>query len=177
MNRIICSGFGGQGVLTAGLILAKISMDGGKQVSWVPSYGSEMRGGTASCSIKVNDTEIFSPFVKEMDTLVAMNEASVDAFEDFVKPDGVMILNSTIIKDRSFRSDIRVVNVEATKISEDLNNIRGGNLVMLGAMIKATDLFETAYFADGIDSYFGEKGRNNPLNRECFMAGVQAAEQ
>jgi 2-oxoglutarate ferredoxin oxidoreductase subunit gamma len=177
MNSIICSGFGGQGILTAGLILAKISMDGGKQVSWVPSYGSEMRGGTASCAIKVSDTEIYSPFIKEMNTLVAMNEASVDQFESLVKPGGVLISNSTIIQGRTFRSDIKVVEVAATAISEELKNIRGANLVMLGAMIQATGLFAPEFFADGIDAYFDAKGRNTPLNRECYMAGVTAAGQ
>lgn len=177
MNSIVCSGFGGQGILTAGLILAKISMNGGKQVSWLPSYGSEMRGGTASCNIKVSDTLIYSPFIKEMNTLVAMNEASVDRFEDLVKPGGVLISNATIIKGRTFRKDIKVVEVEATAVSEEINNIRGANLVMLGAMIQATALFEPAFFADGIDAYFDAKGRNTPLNRECFMAGVKAAEK
>lgn len=177
MNSIVCSGFGGQGILTAGLILAKIAMDGGKKVSWLPSYGSEMRGGTASCNIKVSDTEIYTPFIKEMDTLVAMNEASVDRFENLVKPGGVLISNATLIKDRSFRSDIKLVEVEATAISETLENIRGANLVMLGAMIQATGIFEPSFFADGIDAYFDAKGRNTPLNRECFMAGAKVAEQ
>jgi 2-oxoglutarate ferredoxin oxidoreductase subunit gamma len=112
-----------------------------------------------------------------MNTLVAMNEASVDQFESLVKPGGVLISNSTIIQGRTFRSDIKVVEVAATAISEELKNIRGANLVMLGAMIQATGLFAPEFFADGIDAYFDAKGRNTPLNRECYMAGVTAAGQ
>ncbi|SDP39261.1 2-oxoacid:acceptor oxidoreductase family protein [Desulforhopalus singaporensis] len=175
MLSVTCAGFGGQGVLTAGLLLANVSMVYGKKITWVPSYGSEMRGGTASCHLRIGDSEILNPFFSSIDTLIAMNEESVDSFQEKVVTGGVIIANSTLVKNKTFRDDIRVAEVAATAISAELDNPRGANIVMLGAAIGATGLFPVEDFADGIDAYFGKKGRNNPLNRECFMRGAQAA--
>ncbi|HIV65926.1 MAG TPA: 2-oxoacid:acceptor oxidoreductase family protein [Candidatus Mailhella excrementigallinarum] len=175
MLSITCSGYGGQGVLTAGLLLANVSMEAGKKLTWVPSYGSEMRGGTASCHLRIDDHEILNPFYAKMDALIAMNEDSVDKYESSIVEGGVLIANSSMISGRGFRRDIRVIEVPATELSQELKNPRGANIIMLGAAIEATRLFPADEFADGIDAYFARKGRNNPLNRECFMRGVQAA--
>lgn len=173
MSNIICAGFGGQGVLTAGLILAKIGLDAEKNVSWIPSYGSEMRGGTANCNVKISDEEIASPFVKEIDILMAMNEPSVDKFEMMLKPGSVMIMNSSIIGRKQFRDDVNIVKVPATEIASELSNSRGANLVMLGALIGKTGLFDRQFFEIGIDSFFGKKGKSNPLNIQCFSSGYE----
>ncbi|MFV0348654.1 MAG: 2-oxoacid:acceptor oxidoreductase family protein [Halodesulfovibrio sp.] len=175
MLSITCAGFGGQGVLTAGLLLANVSMLAGKQITWVPSYGSEMRGGTASCHLRIGDEEILNPFFSSKDALIAMNQDSVDTMQASIAAGGLLITNSTMVTNRSFRDDIRVVEVAATDIATELKNPRGANIVMLGAAIAATGLFPVDEFANGIDSYFEKKGRNNPLNRECFMRGAQAA--
>lgn len=175
MLSITCAGFGGQGVLTAGLLLAHVSMVSGKKLTWVPSYGSEMRGGTASCHLRIADKEILNPFFNSRNALIGMNEESITTYQDSIMPGGVLISNSTMVKDVSFREDIRVIEVPATSIAVDLKNPRGANIVMLGAAIQATGLFPAEDFADGIDAYFTKKGRNNPLNRECFMHGAQAA--
>ncbi|WP_319471360.1 2-oxoacid:acceptor oxidoreductase family protein [uncultured Pseudodesulfovibrio sp.] len=175
MLSITCAGFGGQGVLTAGLLLAHVSMVSGKEITWVPSYGSEMRGGTASCRLRIGDETILNPFFSSMDTLIGMNQDSVDTFQDAITPGGVLISNSSMVKDTEFREDIRVIEVPATEIAGELKNPRGANIVMLGAAIAATGLVDTEEFADGIDAYFAKKGRNNPLNRECFLRGAQAA--
>ena len=161
MLSITCSGYGGQGVLTAGLLLANVSMEAGKKLTWVPSYGSEMRGGTASCHLRIDDHEILKD--------------SVDKYESSIVEGGVLIGNSSMMSGRGFRRDIRVIEVPATELSQELKNPRGANIIMLGAAIEATRLFPADEFADGIDAYFARKGRNNPLNRECFMRGVQAA--
>lgn len=176
MLSITCAGFGGQGVLTAGLLLAHVSMVSGKMLTWVPSYGSEMRGGTASCHLRIDDTEILNPFFKSRDAVIGMNEESVESFQDSIVSGGVLISNSTMVQNAPFRDDIRVVEVPATAIAGDLQNPRGANIVMLGAAIEATSLFPAEQFADGIDAYFMKKGRNNPLNRECFLRGVQAVQ-
>ena len=176
MLSITCAGFGGQGVLTAGLLLAHVSMVAGKEITWVPSYGSEMRGGTASCHLRIGDTAILNPFFSTRDALIGMNQDSVDTMQGAIRPGGVLIANSTMVTERTFRDDIRVVEVPATGIAADLKNPRGANIVMLGAAIAATGLFPAEEFADGIDAYFQKKGRNNPLNRECFMRGAQAAQ-
>ena len=175
MLSITCSGFGGQGVLTAGLLLANVSMEAGKKLTWVPSYGSEMRGGTASCHLRICDSEILNPFYSRMDALIAMNEGAVDKFVDHIAEGGVLIVNTSMVAEREFRKDIRVVRVAATELSQQLKNPRGANIIMLGAAIEATGLFPAEEFADGIDTFFQRKGKNNPLNRECFMQGVQAA--
>lgn len=175
MLSITCAGFGGQGVLTAGLLLAHVSMVAGKKLTWVPSYGSEMRGGTASCHLRIGDKEILNPFFNSRDAVIGMNEESVNTFQDSIQAGGVLISNSTMVKDATYRDDIRVVEVPATSIAADLQNPRGANIVMLGAAIEATGLFTAKDFADGIDAYFLKKGRNNPLNRECFMLGAKTA--
>jgi len=177
MLSITCAGFGGQGVLTAGLLLAHVSMVSGKKLTWVPSYGSEMRGGTASCHLRIDDDEILNPFFNTRDALIGMNQESVTSFQESIAAGGLLIANSTIVQDIPTRNDIRIVEVPATSIAGELKNPRGANIVMLGAAIEATALFPAKDFADGMDSYFMQKGRNNPLNRECFMCGVEAARQ
>ncbi len=176
MLSITCSGLGGQGVLTQGLILANVSMDAGKELTWVPSYGSAMRGGTASCHLRISDTKISNPFFDQMDVLIALSEGAVDSFESKIKKDGILVVNTSMVKNRTFRKDIRVIEVQATELSMELKNPRGANIIMLGAAIAASGLAKVEEFADGIDAYFGKKGKNNPLNRDCFMAGAKLAQ-
>lgn len=175
MHSITCSGFGGQGVLTQGLILANVSMEAGKQLTWVPSYGSEMRGGTASCHLRISDDPIQNPFFNKMSVLIAMNEGAVNMFEDKIQEGGILVVNSSMVKGRTYRKDIRVVEVAATERSMQLKNPRGANIMMLGAAIAASKLSPVETFADGIDAYFAKKGKVNPLNRECFLEGAKAA--
>lgn len=173
MAEIICAGFGGQGVLLSGLILATAGMKNGQNVTWYPSYGSEMRGGTANCNIKISDGEIASPYAKKLDILIAMNEVSIGKFEERIKPNGTLIVNSSLVKeDRKYRDDINVYKIPATDIASELNNPRGTNVVMLGATIAATGLFDKEFFKKAIDEYFAEKGRNFPKNALCYDEGV-----
>lgn len=173
MIEIISAGFGGQGVLTAGLILAKVSMDNGKNVTWIPSYGSEMRGGTANCNVKISDDEIASPFVKEIDVLIAMNAPAIDKFENQIKPGGILIVNSSMVKDREYRDDIKVVEVPANDIAKEANNPRGQNIAVLGAFIRATKLLDKETFLEGIENFFSSKGKLNPANKICFEKGYE----
>lgn len=173
--NIICAGFGGQGVLTAGLILGKTGVDQGKNVTWIPSYGSEMRGGTANCNLKISDEKISSPFVKEIDILLVMNMPSVDKFESAVKSGGVIVSNKTLIKDYKFRDDIKLVEVDATAIAEELENPKGSNIVMMGALAASGDLFTQSIIGNGIEDFFLSKGKNNPKNVTCFQKGVETA--
>ncbi|OIO01833.1 MAG: hypothetical protein AUJ49_07160 [Desulfovibrionaceae bacterium CG1_02_65_16] len=175
MVRVICAGFGGQGVLTAGLVLAEVAMNYGKKVTWVPSYGSEMRGGTASCRLRIRDTEILNPFFEEADLLIAMNQNSLDTLQGQVVQDGVIVSNSTMVNVSGLRSGVRVVETPATAVAAELKNPRGANLVMLGAAVAAIGLFPAEAFADGIDAYFAGKGHGNPLNRACFLRGAATA--
>lgn len=172
---VICAGFGGQGVLTAGLILGKTGVDLGKNVTWIPSYGSEMRGGTANCNLKILDGKISSPFVKAIDVLVVMNMPSLSKFEKMVRPGGVVISNKTLITNHVFRDDLRVVEVEATAIAEEIGNPKGANIVMLGALASSQCVFDAETTKNGIEQFFFSKGKVNPKNELCFDAGLSRA--
>ena len=149
MLSVICAGFGGQGVLTAGLVMANVSMNGGQKVTWVPSYGSEMRGGTASCRLRIDGRDILNPFFDRADVLIAMNQDSFDSMQEQVVPGGVIVANSTMVDTAGVRDDVRVAEVSATSLAADLKNARGANIAMLGAAIEATGLFGVEEFADG----------------------------
>lgn len=172
---IICAGFGGQGVLTAGLILGKTGVDVGKNVTWIPSYGSEMRGGTANCNLKISDGKISSPFVREIDVLLVMNMPSVTKFEKAVRPGGLIIVNKSLVKDHVFRSDVRVNDVEATAIADEMENPKGANIVMLGALAISGEVFNAETTRTGIEQFFLAKGKDNPKNNSCFEAGLNKA--
>lgn len=171
---IICAGFGGQGVLTVGMILASAGMKTGRHVTWYPSYGSEMRGGTANCTVRFGDEAIASPYAKTLDLLFAMSGPAVDKFEARLKPGGLLLVNTSIAKERrTHRGDIRARLVPAAEIAEGVPNgsARGANMVMLGVFCKETGLFPPDAFIRLIDEYFEEHGKKNPQNAVYFMAG------
>ena len=171
MADMICAGFGGQGVLTIGLILAKIAMDEGKNVTWIPSYGSEMRGGTANCSVKITDGMVASPFIKHADIVIAMNQPSLDKFMPMLRPGGTLMVNTTIVKDAVRRDDIEVYGVDATEIAQQEQNARGANIVMLGALASAGKLLTHDVIEKGIEAFFASKGKHNPKNAACYERG------
>ena len=135
---VIMAGFGGQGVMLMGQLLTYAGMVLGKQVSWMPSYGPEMRGGTANCTVIVSDEEIGSPVVTRPDVVIALNLPSLDKFEEVVEVGGVLIYNSSLIKRRPPRTDIRVIEIAANDIAAELGNPRVANMVALGALLEAT---------------------------------------
>ncbi|MCI9487843.1 MAG: oxidoreductase [Lachnospiraceae bacterium] len=171
-TEIICAGFGGQGVLVTGLIIAHAAMNNDQNILWYPSYGVEMRGGTANCNVKISDEEIASPFVKEADIVIALNDASVMKFEERVKPGGYLFVNSSTVKPREYRKDIHVIMVPATDIANSEGNPRGANITVLGALAKTTGLFDVDYLRGAIDSFFEKKGKINPKNAVCFDKGA-----
>ena len=176
MIEIICSGFGGQGILVAGMILADAGMEEGKQVSFYPSYGFEMRGGAANCDVKISDGDLPSPYCLEPDIVYTLNDKAIDTYQDRLKPGGVLLVNSSLAhKDRVYRDDVTVVKVPATDIAMELNNPRGTNIVMLGALAAASPLYDVDKMRAAIDHYFGKKGKNNPKNALCFNAGAEEA--
>ncbi len=175
-KEMICAGFGGQGVLTAGMILINAGMELDKNVLFYPSYGSEMRGGTANCTVKISDGLIASPISKNPDILLTMNTPAIDKFEDQLKPGGLLLVNSSIVPDdRTYRDDIKVVKVPATDIAMDVNNPKGANLVMLGALAANSDLFTVEYLEQAIVSFFEKKGKGkfNEKNVACYRRGVE----
>jgi 2-oxoglutarate ferredoxin oxidoreductase subunit gamma len=181
MTEIICSGFGGQGVLTAGLMLADAGMEAGKHVTWYPSYGSEMRGGTANCNVKISDEEIPSPYcgAGETDILFTLNNAAIDKFENMLRPGGLLLVNSSLVEeDRKYRDDIVVVKVPANDIAAEEENVQGVNIVMLGALAQASDAFDAEEMCAAVNYYFfKKKGKQYPKNEACFRRGVEAAKK
>jgi len=132
------SGFGGQGVISAGILLAYAGMVENKSVSWFPAYGAEMRGGTANCSVVVSDEDVASPVVSQPDTVIIMNEPSLSKFEPVLKAGGLMIINSSLVNSRPTRKDIKVVCVPCNQLAEELGNTRIANLIALGAFAHHT---------------------------------------
>lgn len=138
-EQITIAGFGGQGVLFVGKTLAYLGMDTDKNISWLPSYGPEMRGGTCNCSVIISDNQIGSPIIVNPDTLIVMNKPSLEKFADTVKPGGLIVLDSSLIDTKVERDDIEIIYIPAMKIAEAHGNAQLGNMVMAGAYIKAKE--------------------------------------
>jgi 2-oxoglutarate ferredoxin oxidoreductase subunit gamma len=134
-DEILISGFGGQGVLFAGQLLSYAGMDLGKQVTWIPSYGPEMRGGTANCTVVIADEEIGSPFVRNPKAVIVMNLPSLDKYEDTVLPGGYMIINESMVNRKSDRKDIHIISIPGNEIAEELGDKRMTNMVLLGGLL------------------------------------------
>lgn len=140
--EIIVAGFGGQGVVSSGIILAHAGLTENKNVTFFPSYGAEMRGGTANCSVVISTDPVASPIVASPDVVIIMNEPSLSRFEPVVKPGGILFYNKTLIKSIPKRTDITVIPIEANAIAEELGQGRIANMVMLGALIKKTGILK-----------------------------------
>ena len=138
-KQFLFSGFGGQGILFSGKFLAYKGLTEGKQVSWLPSYGPEMRGGTASCSVIISDEPVGSPIVSKPDVLVAMNLPSLDKFEDTVVSGGIIIADSTLIERKVKRNDVTVYYVPATQLASDNKMPTLANMIIIGKVLKALD--------------------------------------
>jgi len=136
-EEVIIAGFGGQGVILIGKLLAYAGMLEGKNVTCLPSYGPEMRGGAANCMVIISTSRISSPYVTEATSAIIMNRSSIERFENAIKPDGFILLNSSMINREVARTDVKVIKVAANRIAEDLGNIRVANIVALGAFVGA----------------------------------------
>ena len=134
-TEILLSGFGGQGTLFAGQLLSYAAMDSGKEVTWIPSYGPEMRGGTANCTVVISDEEIGSPFVHHPQAVIAMNLPSLDKYEQSVKPGGLLIINNSMVNRLPTRTDIKVVSIPASQLAQELGDPRMTNMVMIGGLL------------------------------------------
>ena len=174
--QILIAGFGGQGVLFAGKFLAYKGLCENRQVSWLPSYGPEMRGGTANCSVIVSDDPIGTPMVDKADAVVAMNLPSLLKFEDSVKPGGVLVVNSSIIDRKVERDDITVVYCDANHIAEEVGNPKGANVAILGALMAKDPACSTDSMVEAIRIELGErKARFLEGNKKALFAGIEAA--
>lgn len=170
MKKVIISGFGGQGVLSLGLFIAYSAMNMDLEVSWMPSYGPEMRGGTANCAVTVSESEIACPLISRPDILIAMNAPSLDKFLDKVEKNGVVLVNSSATDRKIERGDVTAVYVPVDDIAAKINP-KGGNIIMLGAALKHLGLSENAA-KEAIAQVFKAKPQIIDVNLKCLEAGL-----
>ena len=174
--EIVLAGFGGQGILFLGKMIALAGMLDGKEVSWIPSYGPEMRGGTANCSVVVSDRRIGTPVVSRPNVLVAMNRPSLEKFEPKMQPGGHLFINKTLIEIPHTRQDVTVTYLEMTGIAGELGNPRLANIVALGGMVGRIGLVgREAVIAALNKELSGKKAALLDLNLKALDAGAQAA--
>ena len=172
-NEIMIAGFGGQGVMAIGKTLAEAGMKENKDVCWLPSYGPEMRGGTANCSVVLTDDAIVSPIVLEPTELIAMNLPSLLKFEPTVKAGGTIFVNSSIITEKVSRTDVKAVYVPCLEIAQELGNMKVANMVMLGAYIQAMGNLSFETIKEMLVHMFtGPKAKLVDLNIEALARGA-----
>lgn len=172
MHEIIIAGFGGQGVLVMGQLLAYAGMMDNKQVSWYPSYGPEQRGGTCNCSVVISESEVGSPIVSQPSAAIIMNLPSLERFEPDIRPGGLLILNSSLISKTPKRKDIRVIAVPANKIAEQLGNARVSNMALLGAFVAATNVVTTVKVQESLKHVLPPRHHGLiDLNMQAFSEG------
>jgi 2-oxoglutarate ferredoxin oxidoreductase subunit gamma len=167
------AGFGGQGVMAMGKILAEAALKEGKNVSWLPSYGPEMRGGTANCNVIVSAEPVGAPVVTEATAALVLNRPSLDKFENDVLPGGMLFINSSLIDKKATRDDIKVYYIPANEIANEIGSGKIANMVMLGAYLAASNAVSVDTIMDVITEIFGEKKAVViPLNREALARGA-----
>lgn len=173
---VIMSGFGGQGIISGGIMLAYAGMIEGKNVTFFPAYGAEMRGGTANCSVVVSSDPVASPVVGVPDSLLIMNEPSLARFENSLKPEGLMIINTSLVSSKPTRTDIDTLEMPVSDIAEKVGNIKTANMVILGAYAKKTGAISIDSLKNSIAKVYL---RANPemveLNKKAIDKGAEAA--
>jgi 2-oxoglutarate ferredoxin oxidoreductase subunit gamma len=177
-TSVIIAGFGGQGVLFAGLILAYAAMDKDLYVTWYPSYGPEMRGGTASATVIIGDEEIGSPVVLHPDAVIALNIPSFRKYEPLVKPGGVLVYNSSLISEAIKRTDIHYVAVPANAIAAEIGDTRVANAVAVGALAAATNILPLEILIETVERHMPAARRTMVFpNQEALRRGAQVIAQ
>ena len=172
MTRTIFSGFGGQGVLSMGFTLANAAMLEGKYVTYLPSYGVEVRGGTANCTVVVSDEEIAPPVASEPEFVVAMNQPSFNRFQNILSAGGLICVNASLVNTDVARSDIEVLSIPTTELAERLGTTKVANMIMLGALIKASGIISFDDMIKNLGELLGEgKAKLIKLNKEALEVG------
>ena len=172
-EEIIISGFGGQGTLFAGQLLAYAAMGQGHHVTWIPSYGPEMRGGKARCTVIISSDEIGSPLVRRPSMAIVLNIPSMDAFEPAIKPGGLLVVNSSLVGRESERDDISAIYLPATDVATEIGNIRLANVVCVGALVQASGVVLMEAVSQTLDNHLPQRHRKllGP-NQEALRRGA-----
>ena len=177
MRELVFAGFGGQGVLTAGLIVSQIALFKGVNATWMPAYGAAQRGGTANCTVKYGEEKIYNPGQQRPDLVLAMNTPSFKKFVTMVKPGGTILVNADMMtEDTKFRDVIKVVSVHCNQIADEVGHPKGANIVMIGAITKLLGDFTHDEGRDGMNDMFRKKGKSKfeAKNSAAFEAGYNA---
>ena len=169
--KTLIAGFGGQGILSMGLNLAQAAMLERKYVTYLPSYGAEVRGGTANCTVAISDEEIASPVASSPEFVIAMNLPSLVRFQNHVQSGGLLLINSSLIETEITRGDIDIISVPANDIAERLGNPKSANMVMLGAFIKKSKLVSLDSVIEGLGNILKNKQKLIAINKEALAAG------
>jgi 2-oxoglutarate ferredoxin oxidoreductase subunit gamma len=169
--KTVIAGFGGQGVMSIGLNLAQAAMLEGKSVTYLPSYGAEVRGGTANCTVVISDDEIASPVASSPEFVVAMNQPSVMRFQNQIQSGGLFFINSSLVESEIARGDISVVSVPANSIAENLGSPKSANMVMLGAFTRKSGLVSLSSAIEALKFILGTKQKLLAVNEKALRAG------
>jgi 2-oxoglutarate ferredoxin oxidoreductase subunit gamma len=177
-KEIIIAGFGGQGVLFAGQVLAYAAMDTGKEVTWIPSYGPEMRGGTANCTVIIADDEIGSPLVKNPPRAIALNLPSFDKYEELLAPGGTLVVNQSMVDRGAKRMDINVILVPCNEIAEEIGDKKLMNMVAVGALLTALPELTLKDIEKALEGHLPARHKHLlPKNYEALKRGFEAAQK
>ncbi|HSO66624.1 MAG TPA: 2-oxoacid:acceptor oxidoreductase family protein [Desulfatirhabdiaceae bacterium] len=176
-SEVMFAGFGGQGILLSAKILAHAGMEQGFEVGWIPSYGPEMRGGTAYCTVVIADKPIGSPIIRNPKHLVAMNRPSLEKFAPVVKPGGVILINSSLISIGSNRPDVDELAIPVNDIATAAGSLKSANIVALAAFVARSGIVDSEILRECIREEFAAKAKLIPLNMKAFDEGVKAAQK
>jgi 2-oxoglutarate ferredoxin oxidoreductase subunit gamma len=169
--KALIAGFGGQGVLSMGLNLAEAAMLEGRNVTYLPAYGAEVRGGTANCTVAISDDEIASPVASSPEFVIAMNQPSAVKFQHHIQSGGLFFLNSSLVEAEIMRGDIEIVRVPANKIAEELGNPRAANMIMLGAFARKSGLVQMDSMKAALRQTLSAKKKLIEINEKALEAG------
>ena len=172
-KEVIIAGFGGQGVMSMGKNLVEAGVEEGREVTWVPSYGPEMRGGTANCSVIISDTRIGTPLIEHPTEAIIMNRPSFIKFEPVIQSGGAVFINSNIVPDKTKRTDIKAYYIPCDEIAAELGNSKVSNMIMLGAYIGATGAVKAETVENMIKQIFSNKESLIPLNIKALHRGIE----
>lgn len=172
MEEILIAGFGGQGVMSMGQLIAYAGMNEGKYVSWLPSYGPEQRGGTANCAVVVSDEKVGSPLVSHPTAAIVLNNPSYEKFEPNVRKGGLLIVNASLISKSSGRTDITVLNIKATDLANELGNVKVANMILLGAFLEETGILSDYSIIEALKKVLSpEKHSLLDINQRALILG------
>jgi len=174
-TEIFFAGFGGQGIMFMGKVMTHAGLLAGRNVTWMPSYGAEVRGGTAYSMTKISDKEIASPVVTRPDILVAMNQPSLSKYEPMVKEGGIVIANKSLIQAITKRKGVTVMNIPFTDMASKLGNVRCANMIALGALLKKTKIFPLRTVASALKDMIGDKKGLLELNKRALEKGFASS--